>query len=317
MSRITASDEEAESLAVTPDRSSKATLDTPSMDETHLASRNSSEPPVNSDRPVVPRSQSRLTVLDILDGIWAWRLWGSLGWQDIRQRYRRSKIGPFWVTLSMGIMISSMGVLYADLFHTDVQSYLPYLTAGMIVWGLIGPLVNENCNAFIDGEGIIKQVKLPLSVHVYRVIWRNLIIFAHNFVIFVLVAVLFKIWSGWSCLMALPGLLLVCMNGAWVGLLWGPISARFRDVPQIISSVMQIAFFMTPVMWQPSAVHGREWFLELNPFYYFVALVRDPLLGDQATGIHVWRAALAITMLGWTITFFIYRRCRWRIAYWL
>lgn len=264
-----------------------------------------------------PPSQSELVILDIIEGALAWRLWGSLGWQDIRQRYRRSKIGPFWVTLSMGVMVAGMGVLYADLFHTDVRTYLPYLTVGFIVWGLIGPLVTENCNAYIDGEGIIKQVKLPLSLHVYRVVWRNLIIFAHNFVIFIVVAVLFKIWPGWSTLMAIPGLLLICLNGVWIGLLWGPISARFRDVPQTIASVMQIAFFMTPIMWQPSAVPGREWFLKLNPFYYFVTLVRGPLLGNEAAAVHLWRWALAITVFGWVITFFMYRRCRWRIAYWL
>ena len=264
-----------------------------------------------------PLSQSKLVVLDIVEGALAWRLWGSLGWQDIRQRYRRSKIGPFWVTLSMGVMIAGMGVLYADLFHTDVRTYLPYLTVGIIVWGLISPLVIENCNAFIDGEGIIKQVKLPLSLHVYRVVWRNLIIFGHNVVIFVLVSVFFKVSPHWSSLLAIPALLLICINGVWIGLLWGPISARFRDVPQTIASVMQIAFFMTPIMWQPSAISGREWFLKLNPFYYFMALVRDPLLGNETANMHLWGWTLAITAVGWIITFFMYRRCRWRIAYWL
>jgi ABC-type polysaccharide/polyol phosphate export permease len=255
-------------------------------------------------------------VTDILEGALAWRLWGSLGWQDIKQRYRRSKIGPFWVTISMGFMIAGMGFLYADLFHTDVQSYLPYLTIGMIVWALISPLVNENCNAFIEGEGIIKQVKLPLSVHVYRVIWRNLIIFGHNFIIFVLVAVIFKIRPNWSSLMAIPALLMICINGAWVGLLWGVISARFRDVPQIVASVMQIAFFMTPIMWFPTQVSGRTWFLKFNPFYYFTALVREPLLSSHPN-IHLWRWAIVITACGWTVAFLMYRFCRRRIAYWL
>jgi ABC-type polysaccharide/polyol phosphate export permease len=283
--------------------------DDSSLAEFRIHSAEASETPA-------PMSQTELAVLDILEGARAWRLWGSLGWQDIRQRYRRSKIGPFWVTLSMGVMIAGMGFLYADLFHTDVHSYLPYLTTGMIIWGLIGPLVTENCNAFIDGEGIIKQVKLPLSLHVYRVIWRNLIIFGHNFIIFILVAVVMKIWPGWSVLMAIPGLLMICINGAWVGLLWGPVSARFRDVPQIVASIMQIVFFMTPIMWNPSAVAGRRWFLELNPFYYFVTLVRQPLLGGEPTA-HLWQCAIAITAGGWIIAFLMYRRCRWRIAYWL
>lgn len=265
--------------------------------------------------PVLP-SQTRLAAVDILEGALAWKLWGSLGWQDIRQRYRRSTIGPFWVTLSMGVMIAGMGFLFADLFHTKIHSYLPFLTIGMIVWNMISPVVNEGCTAFIDGESIIKQVKLPISLHAYRAVWRNLIIFGHNFVVFIVVAVVFRIWPNWSSLLAVPGLLIICVNGVWVGLLWGTISARFRDVPQIVASVMQIAFFMTPIMWQVSSVSGPKWFLKINPFFYFVELVRQPLLGEGAT-IQLWLWALVITLCGWIVTFLVYRRYRWRIAYWL
>jgi ABC-type polysaccharide/polyol phosphate export permease len=315
-SSISARAEDEGSLA-TVDGLPGAAAETVSAAEVPLEGPEISDRPVDATLRPTPPSQSQLVVLDIVEGALAWRLWGSLGWQDIRQRYRRSTIGPFWVTLSMGAMIGGMGVLYADLFHTDVHTYLPYLTVGVILWGLISPLVIENCNAFIDGEGIIKQVKVPLSLYVYRVVWRNLIIFGHNVVIFVIVAVLFKVWPHWSSLLAIPALLLICINGVWIGLLWGPISARFRDVPQTITSVMQIAFFMTPIMWQPSAISGREWFLELNPFYYFIALVRGSLLGNESPSMHLWRWALAITAAGWIVTFFLYRRCRWRIAYWL
>lgn len=264
----------------------------------------------------VPVSQEMLALRDIWEGARAWRLWMLLGWQDIRQRYRRSKIGPFWVTVSMGAMIGGMAFLYAGLFHTDVQEYLPALTLGFIIWGLIGTTVTENCRAFIDGESIIKQVRLPLSLHVYRVIWRNLIIFGHNVVIYIIVAVVFGIWPGWTGLFALPGLALICLNGVWVGILLGVLSARFRDVPQIIASVIQIAFFLTPIIWQPQSLPDRQWILEFNPFYYFVELARQPLLG-QGSSMHIWGGALATTACGSLLAFLLYSRCRRRIAYWL
>lgn len=263
-----------------------------------------------------PASQSMLAVLDVLEGARAWRLWGLLGWQDIRQRYRRSKIGPFWVTISMGAMIGGMGLLYAGLFHTEVSDYLPFLTIGLIVWGLISSLINENCNSFIEAESIIKQVQLPLSIHAYRVVWRNLILFGHNFVIFVVVAVIFGIWPGWSGLLALPGLVFICVNGVWVGIFLGLVSARFRDVPQIVSSVVQIAFFLTPIMWKPESLRSRSLFVDFNPFYYFLELVRAPLLAQGST-LKPWLVALAATLCGWTATFLMYRRYRRRIAYWL
>lgn len=264
-----------------------------------------------------PISQTGLAILDVIEGARAWRLWGLLGWQDIRQRYRRSKLGPFWVTISMGAMVGGMAMFYPALFHTGVPDYIPFLALGFIVWGLIGSLVTESCSAFIEAESIIKQVQLPLSLYVYRVVWRNLIIFAHNIVIFVVVAIFFRIWPGWLDLLALPGLFLICLNGVWIGILAGLVSARFRDVPQIVASVMQIAFFLTPIIWQPKSLPGGgSLLLDLNPFYYFLELVRQPLLGHELT-LYAWLMVLATTLCGWTAAFLMYRRYRRRIAYWL
>jgi len=263
-----------------------------------------------------PLPQLRLAVLDIVEGAHAWHLWGLLGWQDIRQRYRRSTLGPFWLTISMGAMVGGLGLLYAGLFNQNVADYLPSLALGFIVWGLLATLVNENCNAFIDAESIIKQIQLPLSIHVYRVVWRNLIIFAHNLLIFIVVAAIFKIWPGWAGLLALPALALIGMNGVWIGILLGLVSARFRDVPQIVASVMQIAFFFTPIIWTQRSLSGHGWILKLNPFLYFLDLLRAPLLG-QIPPLNYWPTALAMTLCGWALALFMYRIYRRRIAYWL
>ncbi len=263
-----------------------------------------------------PTSQAVLALLDVVEGAHASYLWGLLGWQDIRQRYRRSKIGPFWLTISMGVMVGAIGMLYAGLFKIEIADYLPFIALGFIVWGLISGLVTDGCAAFIGAEGIIKQVGLPLSVHVYRVVWRNLIIFGHNILIFFVVAVLFSIWPGWVGLLALPGLALLCLNGVWAGLLLGLVSARFRDVPQIVASVVQVFFFLTPIIWKPELLPGRALVLDLNPFFHFVELVRAPLLG-QVPGLASWLAVLGITLGGWLVTLAMYRRYRWRIAYWV
>ena len=170
--------------------------------------------------------------------------------------------------------------------------------------------------SFVAGEGIIKQVSLPLSIHVYRMVWRNLIIFFHNIVIFGVVAIFFAIWPGWVALLAIPGLAIISFNGVWAGLLLGLVSTRFRDVPQIVTSIVQLAFFLTPILWKPELLPNRVIVVDFNPFYHLVELVRAPLLG-QFPEISSWLAALAITLLGWIVTFGMYARYRWRIPYWL
>ena len=281
--------------------------------DTAEASRNAPEP---ASVPPPPSSQIALAFRDIVEGARAYHLWGLLGWQDIRQRYRRSTLGPFWLTISMGALVGGLGLLYAGLFKMDVADYVPFIAAGFIVWGLISGLITEGCAAFVGAEGIIKQVGLPLSVHVYRMVWRNLIIFAHNVIIYAIVAAVFLIQPGWAGLLALPGLALLCLNGVWMGLVFGLVSARFRDVPQIAASIVQIAFFLTPIIWKPEMMPDRALVLDLNPFYHLMEVVRAPALG-QTPDLVSWLAALGITLCGWLATVFMYRRYRWRIAYWV
>ena len=265
-------------------------------------------------------SQTALALVDIVEGARASHLWGLLGWHDIRRRYRRSVLGPFWLTISMAMLVAMLGMLYGTLLNVDFAVYVPFLALGFVVWTLISGVILDGCNAFISAESIIKQTNLPLSVHVYRTVWCNLLIFLHNTAIVVVVAVLFSIWPGWTGLLAVPGLALLCLNGLWVGLLLGIVSARFRDVPPIVASLVRIFFFLTPIIWMPELMPGRALMLALlldfNPFFHFVELVRAPLLG-RTPELASWLAASGITVGGWLLAFGLLRRYRRRIAYWV
>ena len=262
------------------------------------------------------QTSAMLALFDLWVGITRWRLWILLGWQDIRQRYRRSLLGPFWLTLSMAIMVGALSLLYGALFSLSLNDYLPFLCLGFIVWGLISGIVTDGCVVFIGSEAFIKQISLPLSVYVYRLIWRNLIIFGHNMVVFIVVACIFSIWPSWSGLLLLPGLILNCATGIWVCLLLGLISARFRDVPQLVASFIQVAFFLTPIIWKPELLGDRFGIVDFNPFYHFVEIIRQPMLGNMPDNTS-WLVTICITVLGWILTFLIFSRFRGRIAYWI
>jgi ABC-2 type transport system permease protein/lipopolysaccharide transport system permease protein len=258
----------------------------------------------------------RSAIADLAAGLDHYELWGMMGWHDIRQRYSRSVLGPFWLTLNMGLMVLGLGILYAGLFNQSIETYLPYLTLGFIVWALLSGLLTDGTVAFIGSEGIIRQIAVPLSVFVYRALWRNVIILGHNIWIYGVVAVVFGIWPGAVGLLALPALALVCLNGIWVGLLLGAASARFRDIPQVVGNLIPVVFLLTPVMWRADQLPKRAAFVMFNPFYHFVEIVRLPLLGDPAPLLS-WLVVLGITIVGWVFTLVFYARYRWRIAYWL
>ena len=216
----------------------------------------------------------------------------------------------------MGLMVALLGTLFGRILKVSVAEYVPYLTLGFVIWGLVNGLITDGCSAFVDARNIIQQVRLPLSVHVYRVVWSNLIVFCHNVAVFVVVAVVFSVWPGWVGLLALPALALVCLNGVWAGLLLGMFSARYRDVPPIVASVVRIVFFVTPIIWMPALLPGRAVLLDFNPFHHVLEIVRAPLLG-HIPGLTSWLAVAGITMVGWLVTLTLFVRYRARVAYWI
>lgn len=253
---------------------------------------------------------------DVSAAVRRWPLWMRLGWQDVLLRYRRSLLGPFWLTLSMGLMIAVLGSIYGDILRLPRAQYLPFLATGIITWGLISALVSEGCQTFIESDWLIRQLDLPLSMFPMRVVWRNAIVFVHNAAIYGLLLVLLPIPVGWGALAALPGLAVLLANGLWCGALLGLLSARFRDLPQIVSSLMQVAFFATPIFWSTEALSGTSALVSANPFFHLIEVVRAPLIGHPVP-VQSWYVVCALSLAGWAVAVLAFRRFHRRISYWV
>ena len=255
---------------------------------------------------------------DILAALQGYQLAGLLGWQDIRQRYRRSSLGPFWLTISMGVLIGALGLVFGTLFASPMREFLPFLACGLILWMLITTSLNDGCIGFTAAEAMIKQISLPLFTHILRVLWRNLIIFAHNIVILPLVLLVFWIPLKATAFLSIVGLVLLMINLSWMALLLGVFCTRFRDVPQIISNLLQVFFYVTPIIWMPQMLPKRAsiLLLDANPFFHLIEIVRAPLLGGLPS-ILSWKVSVLIAIAGWIFTILFYGRFRSRIAYWL
>lgn len=244
-----------------------------------------------------------------------YKLWSALGWQDIKQRYRRSFLGPFWLTLSTAILVVAMGPLYGTLLGQKISSYFPYVAASMIVWFFISALVTDSCQVFIAAEGHIKQTRLPISLFVFQMIWRNCIIFAHNLVILIPLYLFTSATVNIDTFLALPGMLLLIINAVWLGLLLGMVCVRFRDVPMIVASLLQVAFFLTPIFWKPEMLGRHQWVAHVNPLYHMVEVMRDPLVGKVPSMLS-WAVVAGMACIGMGVAFFLFSRFRARIAYW-
>ena len=253
---------------------------------------------------------------EVVAGFRAWPIWVIMGWDDIRQRYRRSVLGPFWITLSMGAFILLLGIIYSRLFHMEIEHYLPYLSVGYIVWGFMSATVNDGCVAFIDPNRIIKQIKLPYSVYILRMVWRNFIIFLHTIVIYLPIAIVFKIEPNLKMLLAVPGLILVCVNLVWLTAVIAILSTRYRDIQPIVGTAVQLGMFATPIMWPISSLGDAKIVAEINPVYHLIEITRAPLLGEFA-GLHSWLAAIALAIVGSVLAVALLVRASRRIVFWL
>lgn len=273
---------------------------------------------MSDSKHIIDNSRSALTSAwaDIVDGLNMFPLWGRLGWTDILQRYRRSILGPLWLTISMAVMIAALGFLYASLFKMEIDTYLPFLTIGFVLWQMISGILLDGCTVFIGAEGVIKQVNLPLSLHVYRVLWRNFLTFLHNAVVIFAVIVIFDVPVEWSSLFALAGLAILILNGIWVALLLGLLCARFRDLNPIIGSIVQLSFFVTPIIWNPVLIPDKKFILFFNPFFHFVESVRAPLMGG-AVPVETWLVLIGIAVVGWAIVIPTLGVMKRQLVYWL
>jgi ABC-2 type transport system permease protein len=280
---------------------------------------------------------------DIVEGFKQRELWGHLGWQDIKQRYRRSVIGPLWITLSMAITAAGLGWLYSQLFGAPIGTYIPYLTVGFIVWNFMLGCLTEGTDTFIRNEGLIKHLPAPITVYALRTVWRQTLLLAHNMLVYVAIVIVFwsslappyqitrsaeAVWQpglDWSVLVAIPAFVALAINGGWVVILFGIIATRYRDIPPVIQSLTQLLFFMTPIVWSTDQLHviadggdigWKAFVAELNPLYHYMQILRAPLIGN-AQSWHHWAVVGGFTVVGWSLALLAMRNYRARISYWV
>jgi ABC-type polysaccharide/polyol phosphate export permease len=260
--------------------------------------------------------QLQMALRDLRNSFLRINLAWSLAWHDVGSRYRGSVLGPFWITLSMGLMVLGIGFLYASLFNLPLNEFLPYVALGIVFFGVMTGVINEGCETFVLASSMLSQTSLPMFTFVWRTVFRNLINLAHHLVIVVAMLAFYGYWKTANAPLALLGILLMLLNVSWVSMLVGIASARYRDIPQIVVSIMQFAIFMTPVFWLPDRFGKHQVFLDFNPFYHLLQAVRAPLLGQTVHG-YSYVVLIAMAVLGWISTFLIFARTRRRIVHYL
>ena len=253
---------------------------------------------------------------DLVDAIRNHEIWRYLAWQDIRLRYRRSKIGPLWITLSMGLFCLSLGVVYNQLFKVEVSEYLPFLSIGFVLWSFMSSILQEFTSLFVENAPYIKEIKTnPLNI-LLRMVYRHLIIFAHNSIIIAIIYLCFGVKLTLAILLFIPGMFLLVLNMSAIGVSLALLGARFRDLGPIVQAMLQMLFFITPVTWFPRLLGTSSVLIALNPFNYFLDITRTPLLGNLPQ-MNSWVISMGTFILFSLFSAGLYRAKAHKIPFWV
>ena len=261
-------------------------------------------------------TRRRLAVADVVEAAGLWRLCWTLAWLDIRLRYRGSMLGPLWLTLSTGLMVGAMGALYSIILHIPAREYVPYLALSLVLWNFLSVLVTDSCFGYTLAEGMIRTVRMPYSLYAARIVLRNLLVLGHNIIVVLVVDLVLWRWPGPVAVLALPAMALWLVDALAVAVLFGVLCARFRDIPPIAASILQMAFMVSAVIFRPELLGPQQWLLAFNPFFTVLDVLRAPLMGDVPRW-DSYASALSFSAVLCFAAWALFVRVRGRIAFWV
>ncbi|MEZ5667273.1 MAG: ABC transporter permease [Alphaproteobacteria bacterium] len=276
------------------------------------------QPEPAAETPVVwsPTGHRRAALRDLAESLRQWRTWQLLAWLEIKQRYRRSTLGPLWLALTLAIQLVTMGVIVSAIFNHAGERFFPYLAAGLILWNLISALANDGAMSLIAANEQILNSTSPLLTHFLKAMSKCTIVVLHQLIVLVGVYAVFAVFPLPAALLALVTLPLAIVAVAWAPLILAVLSTRFRDIPLIVQVSIGVLFWLTPVMYYPEQLAQWRLIADLNPLTYVIAVVRKPLLGEWPSGLD-WGVTAGLAAFGWTAAAGTFVALRHRIAYWL
>lgn len=246
-----------------------------------------------------------------------WRVWSHMGIQDVKGRFKNSFLGPLWILINLSATMAAVGIIFGKLFHQPMEEFLPFLTLGLAIWGFITSALTEGGSAFVNAEGYIKQFSFPKVTYLYRAMVPYIVVFCVGMVVFFVVALAYGRDFHAGALWAFPAFLLFLAINFFHLVIVAHMGARFRDLPHLLSGLIQIAFYVTPVMYTVTMLkdRGLGFVYQYNPLYYLIEIVRYPLLNNASPPVEVWSVSIGYAVVAGLAAFLITKKMSHRIVY--
>jgi ABC-type polysaccharide/polyol phosphate export permease len=239
-----------------------------------------------------------------------------LAWADTKARYKKSVIGPIWLTLGNLLGVVGLSIVWSALLGEAQSSFVPSVSLGLILWQFISGCVSDGPSVFTRHANIIKNVSMPHAFFVMRCLFRHIINLAHNVVIIAGLALFYKFSGGNNLIYSFAGLILVTLNLFWIMYLLGLLGARYRDIEFFVTAILPLLFFLSPVIFRPDQLPIEIELIWYNPLSYFIEVVRAPLLGKPVLASNYVIMSIFL-LIGSLLTWWYVRRSGKNLAFWV
>lgn len=236
----------------------------------------------------------------------------------MKQINRRSRLGQWWITLGTATLIGTMGFVFGLIFQIDLHTYLPYLAIGIVFWNYFAGQITEASFALIQSDSLLRQLTLSPWVYSIKVSSKMILLFGHNLLIVPIVLIATGNYPNGALSLLFLSLPIIVFTLNSLGMLISVLSLRFRDVPPMVGSILNVVFYLTPVMWLADSIKSSlaHLLLGLNPIYHLVQIFRLPLLGKVPTPEN-WIISLVMCAGVSVIALVVVSRTRRRLVFWI
>ena len=225
------------------------------------------------------------------------RIAATLAWSDMRHRYVRSLLGPFWMSLQMAIVVAVLGSVIGQMSNADVLTRLPMLALSMTAWTFLNSVVLDATTALQNSASLIRDRALPPVIFLLQCTFRQGLFALHNACVPLVLWLILSPHDLSHALAALPGLLLFVISTFALSLVLGAMATRYRDLKPIIESTLMLAFLASPIIWSSEMINHSSTVMRINPLTHLFAVWREPLAGGHVDPVSIVYVLVALALL--------------------
>jgi ABC-type polysaccharide/polyol phosphate export permease len=260
-------------------------------------------------------------IADIAGGFRAGRVWRAFAWEETKRRYRRSALGLFWIVIGYVAFVAAISLFFGNFNLSTVEriktveQFATYVALGFAAFSLITANMQDGAVVFTGSAAWIKSVSLPYSVYALKNVTRTLVPFALQCASWFVFAVAIGHTFKPVALLSLLAAAIIIFNAVATQLFFGFVGARFRDVEHMLSTILRVLLFATPILWVYEGTSGFTRALaDANPVTHFIEIFRAPLLGTAPTAFN-WTMVAASTVVIWGAAILAGASLRRRLPY--